>query len=690
MDISINAGNFAMKLDQYANITELSRLGRSFQPIGGCTFFEIGEDAVEWEMSRHLQSGAAFSPVPVDEQRQVLIRSMEKLPLLTGDWRMTCTGGANEIVYQVQRVDEAEDKLVSMTFSVPDTAVIHLAEHSYTGHRLDADMALEHVYKCGLSMNFMVIEMDGLCILLRTKDEFLGRARASIRRHDDTFAVTFSWHSDQCAYLALFGSLEEAKSSFVEWLEHDKGLRKLKDRPDVPDWLQDIELVIPVDMIRSNWEILCTYEDVTRMGADLSQYIEPSHVLLNFTGWCGCFDGCQPAYEPAPELGGEEGMRNMIDSLHRMGYKIMLHTTVWGIDPYVDEVEEWEAMSVTKNGKLTAWQVCRERPDRMVPFHYRTARIPLKPFAGKKTFEIPVGHIGGDCYAYFTLGGIGKGNGRVRLCHDRYPVLSPTGYFLEHELYDYIYPVYYKKGEATIEVQLSDDAELNLENAWLQIRTTTTYANPCATWSRPMLKGSPSHGAYNDIISKKIRDLTITYQLDAVYMDAACFYGEKDGFKETILAIKDSLPDKTVFQCEFLQTWEEFDFWMMCMANGMPDLLASQFPAICTREHGGAPTLEGVREAYAWMNKVSPVCDFSKDYIRYWVPGNGFVPVGKPSDICPPRKLPYTDSEAMYLFRGAVRLGQISSFHLNYRDYGIDPLAVKALRELKEGAKESV
>jgi len=61
---------------------------------------------------------------------------------------------------------------------------------------------------------------------------------------------------------------------------------------------------------------------------------------------------------------------------------------------------------------------------------------------------------------------------------------------------------------------------------------------------------------------------------------------------------------------------------------------------------------------------------------------DAFVPVGKIVAIFPPQLTPRPKEELWRIIRNARKLNYIPSLRLNYREYGIDEEAKKAIQEI--------
>ena len=93
----------------------------------------------------------------------------------------------------------------------------------------------------------------------------------------------------------------------------------------------------------------------------------------------------------------------------------------------------------------------------------------------------------------------------------------------------------------------------------------------------------------------------------------------------------------------------------------------------------------GMDAAYRWLDKPSPVCDFSRKYIVIYphlCAANAFVPVGKVCNTQPPRQMPPDKTELWDVLSNAVRLNFVPGLRVNYRGYGLDADTRKAIATL--------
>jgi hypothetical protein len=50
---------------------------------------------------------------------------------------------------------------------------------------------------------------------------------------------------------------------------------------------------------------------------------------------------------------GESKFRELTDYLHNNGFRLMIHTTGWGIDPYHPDIDALQKLVVRKGGQFT-------------------------------------------------------------------------------------------------------------------------------------------------------------------------------------------------------------------------------------------------------------------------------------------------------------------------------------------------
>jgi hypothetical protein len=123
---------------------------------------------------------------------------------------------------------------------------------------------------------------------------------------------------------------EKGIQKYQQWAHQEYGLEPLSQRKDAPDWVQDICFNITFHCQAAHGRVNVTFADIERILEKTATYFDPANTQLHVVGWDGPWDMTWPAYQPGEELGGADGFHRMIDSVHRLGYKIGLHMNVMG------------------------------------------------------------------------------------------------------------------------------------------------------------------------------------------------------------------------------------------------------------------------------------------------------------------------------------------------------------------------
>ena len=592
-----------------------------------------------------------------------------------------------EITFQILP-DQGNDKeRVGLSLFLPSDAVLHLAEHRNIGRRIDADMPIGESYRCSLQYNFLLVRVDDMWLRFRTDHPRHSTADIEIARHPELFGITYSWNTDTSARISVFSSMQEALDDFERWMEEAFDIRKLKDATrTLPDWVHNVKLVITADMLRSNWEISHDYTDVLNLARELGETGCARDTLFYIPGWQGAYDSTHPTYRPHPELGGEDAFRHMVDGLHDCGFRAMIHTTGWGIDPYHPDIDRLERLvRKDEDGDYRGWQINQKWYPAKKSLRFQTGRVRLGAPAGGTSFAFDTVTIPDRCEALITLGGIDPGRGRVRLTVGRRSVLSPPGWFSEHSTYDYPFPLLLQAGKNEIHVEVVGEADPKWEDAWYCIRYCFAPPSPYSSWTWPILMADMSHPDYVDIFTENVSAVVREFGIDAVHVDAT-FFGQSDdqsSSKSLLYRLRESLPGIPICG-EAVLSFEAMGYWTFSQAatQSLIDYANAGRPP---REQGSLPSREGVDELYGWLNNESPVCSFAKDYF-YSYPhlcaANAFVPVGKVCNIFPPRRIPRTSEAQWRVLRDAERMEYVPGLRVNYRNYGLDLETREAIMEL--------
>jgi hypothetical protein len=127
-------------------------------------------------------------------------------------------------------------------------------------------------------------------------------------------------------------SWEDAVEEYRVWMENTYQLVPFEKRADAPAWLRDIALTVMMLGEGMTGQIGYTFAQMEERLEELARVFPPSKTLLYIPGYDGRMDMRWPQIYPAENLGGAVGFRQFVDHAHRLGFKILLHLSVWAID----------------------------------------------------------------------------------------------------------------------------------------------------------------------------------------------------------------------------------------------------------------------------------------------------------------------------------------------------------------------
>ncbi|NLP84679.1 hypothetical protein HF576_12535 [Microbacterium sp. CFH 90308] len=101
------------------------------------------------------------------------------------------------------------------------------------------------------------------------------------------------------------------------------GVHGWDERPDVPAWARDLDLVVTLHGQHWTGYVFHTFDDMGRLLAELAADVDPTRTLVYLPGWEGRYYFDYPHYAPSPELGGDAGFRRLVDGARSLGYRVM-------------------------------------------------------------------------------------------------------------------------------------------------------------------------------------------------------------------------------------------------------------------------------------------------------------------------------------------------------------------------------
>ena len=144
------------------------------------------------------------------------------------------------------------------------------------------------------------------------------------------------------------------------YIEKAYNLKKWNDREDVPSWAKDISLIVSLHGMHWSGYIFNTYKDMEEKLIWFSKHIDPKEVLVYIPGFDGRYYYKYANYTPDVRMGGEEGLKHLIDMAHNLGYHVMPMFMVNGANPKNEGFEIWGTPSIyhSSNGYVKGVGSC--------------------------------------------------------------------------------------------------------------------------------------------------------------------------------------------------------------------------------------------------------------------------------------------------------------------------------------------
>lgn len=205
-------------------------------------------------------------------------------------------------------------------------------------------------------------------IVLHTRDAGPQFKLTRVRREHDRFSLSLGFEVDgpfgpttltaQWALQGFAGSWKVAADRHRAWMEKALGVVPVQEHPSMPAWANDINFVFELwGMAKERPAALHTFAVMERRLREFARLHDPRHTLVYLPGFAEHgIDSAAPSYEPSPWLGGEKGFAALLETAHKLGFHVMIHTNVLCMTfnhPLFDTFREHQVVDIF--GRLQGW-----------------------------------------------------------------------------------------------------------------------------------------------------------------------------------------------------------------------------------------------------------------------------------------------------------------------------------------------
>jgi hypothetical protein len=118
-------------------------------------------------------------------------------------------------------------------------------------------------------------------------------------------------------------SLGDAARAHFEHIERAYRIPRWETRPDVPDWMRRVALVVTLHGMHFTGFVFNDYASMLEILRWIGTRIPGERVLVLLSAWDGRYYWDYPLYRPAERMGGAEGFRRLIQEGQGLGFRMM-------------------------------------------------------------------------------------------------------------------------------------------------------------------------------------------------------------------------------------------------------------------------------------------------------------------------------------------------------------------------------
>lgn len=123
--------------------------------------------------------------------------------------------------------------------------------------------------------------------------------------------------------IARVASVDAAVQAHYQHLETAFRIPRWDQRADVPDWLRRTALVVALHGMHYTGYVFNDFAKMLDILRAVAEGIPGERVLVFLPAWDGRYYWDYPEYRVAERLGGEAGLKRLVDEGHRMGFRFM-------------------------------------------------------------------------------------------------------------------------------------------------------------------------------------------------------------------------------------------------------------------------------------------------------------------------------------------------------------------------------
>lgn len=519
-----------------------------------------------------------------------------------------------------------------LSLILPLESEIHLPDGFNAATLIRNSSPNQGQYSGQLVYQLALIKINKKWVRVTTKSTNLNfYPNIEVSKSATSFTFSYQWDSNATLYIDAFDSMDFAVNDYKLWMKQAFNI------PDKPFWLKNIKMVITIDMLLPDGKIANNYQNVLDLVNKMEVLKSPT-TLFYIPGWNYNYDGHYPEYDPSEKLGGVAKFKEMIDTIHTKGHRIMIHTDPAAYDPYLASFEHFKQYSlgpgwcgaIDCSNKLS-YDSGKQPVSRGISIAetINSPSIPTEPNTPATECSVSIGYSGKADISFSV--------------NDR--TLSAK---LDNSEYTYPYTFFFNKGVN----QLKFSASQNID--WNKVEYRI---NNCIRisdfWTYPFVAMDQSNPVWINEFTDRVSKVVNYFDIDAVHLDAHVLKSSTKKSHALFKALQNKVSKSVAIGIE--ENAEEFALDAISLSQqgrGVKDFSQSYL-------------LSPLSQKLAENNFISygHLCE-KNGFVPHWV--SCYLNKAKPN--------------AYYLDRlGMAYSYKLPTFRLNYPEYGIDAEAKKQI-----------
>ncbi len=239
------------------------------------------------------------------------------------------------------------------------------------GQSISNDMpkgkTLAYKYPFWWNSQFVIGKTKNGGLIFRSEDKSNDLKLLRVGNTKKNFEITFGHEAaaplnSNCLEYEFFiepfeGDWKNGVDIHKKWMKENFNLVEYKNHPHFPKWMNDINFILELWGARKTMRSHHTFEQMIDRIIKWKELHNPKETLLYLPGFANNgVDSLAPNYDPSKQCGGPKKFKELIDTAHELGYKVMIHTNILAMTFVHPLYEEFKKFTTTDPwGRELTW-----------------------------------------------------------------------------------------------------------------------------------------------------------------------------------------------------------------------------------------------------------------------------------------------------------------------------------------------